>query len=134
MISMARRFIFFFLCLQQGARGFVQLTLPLAKPLQSSRINMSFVQQPGESDIDFIKRITSTPIDAEEKSSNKAMAVPKSSGGSNYRRIEEWEEEQQSKSKNGELTWEERAKFDGQRYGNQVKQNEILIRHLNVFH
>jgi len=45
-----------------------------------------------------------------------------------YQRIEEWEIEQKSKAKNG--SWEERVQFEGQRYGNQFNQNEILRQHL----
>lgn len=47
---------------------------------------------------------------------------------SGYQRIEEWDEIQRAKAKNG--TWEERVQFDGQKYGNQWNQNEILRRHL----
>lgn len=48
-----------------------------------------------------------------------------------YQRIEEWDEEQ--KQKRSELSWNERVQFDGQRFGNQVRQNELLQRHLHIF-
>lgn len=51
-----------------------------------------------------------------------------SSSSSRYQRIEEWDEVQRAKAKNG--TWEERVQFDGLRHGNQYNQNEILRRHL----
>jgi hypothetical protein len=46
-----------------------------------------------------------------------------------YQRIEEWDEQQ--KQTRGEHSWMERVQFDGQRYGNQVRQNDILQRHLH---
>lgn len=58
-----------------------------------------------------------------------AGATPKKG----YVRAEEWEAEEQRRRKNGELTWEERVQFEGQRYGNQVNQNDILRHHLNAF-
>jgi len=44
-----------------------------------------------------------------------------------YQRPEEWEEEQR---RNGNLEWEQKVQFDGQRFGNRVHQNEILNRAL----
>ena len=46
-----------------------------------------------------------------------------------YQRIEEWDAQ---RTKNG-TSWEERVQFDGQRYGNQFQQNEILRKNLKVF-
>lgn len=48
------------------------------------------------------------------------------SGG--YQRIEEWDKEHTQN-----LTWEEKVQFDGQRFGNQVNQNEILRKNLKSF-
>lgn len=48
-----------------------------------------------------------------------------------YVPIEQWNEEQVQKAKNGTLSWEERVQFDGQRYGDKFQQNEILRKHLN---
>jgi hypothetical protein len=47
-----------------------------------------------------------------------------------YQRIEDWDAERNAK---GELSWEERVQFDGQRLGNQIQQNDILMRQLNTF-
>ena len=46
-----------------------------------------------------------------------------------YQRAEDWDKERRE---SGSLTWEEKVQFDGQRYGNQVKQNDILRRHLGL--
>jgi len=50
-----------------------------------------------------------------------------------YQRVEDWDAEQKRKKANGELSWEERVQFDGLREGNQVKQNDILRKNLNMF-
>ena len=47
-----------------------------------------------------------------------------------YQSIEEWDAERNAK---GELSWEEKVQFDGQRFGNQLKQDSILRRHLGTF-
>lgn len=46
-----------------------------------------------------------------------------------YQPIEEWDEEQ----KNGVNGWEDKVKFDGQKFGDQVRQNDILQQHLSGF-
>jgi hypothetical protein len=113
-------------------------------PLTSSS---SFVQRPGERDIDFIKRITmeseslmkkkqipnldihsapTGPVNG-QNSTTMATTSPK------YQRIEEWEEERKRRSEGGQLTWEERVQFDGQRFGNQVHQQWILQKHIGTF-
>jgi hypothetical protein len=82
-----------------------------------------FQQKPGENDVAFIKRITSsTPPKA---------AKPKPIDATGYQRIEDWEVDQQEARKNGTLSWEEKVQFDGQRFGNQVRQNDILMRQIN---
>lgn len=82
-----------------------------------------FVQLRGESDIAFIKRITSSPpVEHKKNNTNTTQKVV-----GKYQSIEEWDAERNDK---GELTWEEKAQFDGQRYGNQVRQNDILSKHL----
>ena len=98
-------------------------------------------QNKGESDVDFIKRITSPAgfaannqahkMSMDEISENKTDSseetkTPKKVG--KYRSIEEWDSERNSK---GEMTWEERAQFDGQKFGDQVRQDSILRRQLN---
>lgn len=47
-----------------------------------------------------------------------------------YQRAEDWDAEQSSK---GDHIWQQKAQFDGQRYGNQFRQNEVLRHHLNTF-
>jgi hypothetical protein len=59
--------------------------------------------------------------------------MPNNNTRRKYVRVEEWEEEQQRKRRNGQLSWEERVAFDGQRHGNRFNQNEILRHHLNAF-
>jgi hypothetical protein len=62
---------------------------------------------------------------------NNTTDAPKPKKG--YVRAEVWEAEEQRRRKNGELTWEERVQFEGQRHGNRVSQNDILRHHLNAF-
>ena len=52
--------------------------------------------------------------------------------GGGYQRIEDWDADQKSR-KDGSMTWEEKCMFDGQRHGNQVRQNDILIRNLHTW-
>lgn len=112
-------------------------------------LNAGFEQLPGESNTDFIKRITSQSDDFmdQQKAKAKKMTMPSRRGKSSsnesiteegesdkpkgkYQRIEEWDAE---KKANGELAWEQKVQFDGQRFGNQVKQDSILRRHLGTF-
>ena len=46
-----------------------------------------------------------------------------------YQRIEEWD----AKRNKDDMSWEERVQFDGQRFGNQFQQNEILRKNLKSF-
>jgi hypothetical protein len=86
-----------------------------------------FQQKRGESDMNFIKRLTSqappppSPV-------NKATTQAPTKG---YQRIEDWEAEQEASRKNGTMTWEQRVQFDGLRNGNQIRQNDILMRSIN---
>lgn len=85
-----------------------------------------FEQKPGESDTAWMKRITNeTPPSSTSKNTSTKPAVT-----GKYQRIEDWEADRQQK---GELTWEEKVQFDGQRFGNQVRQNDILSRHIGSF-
>jgi hypothetical protein len=52
---------------------------------------------------------------------------PKKGGG--YQRIEEWD----AQRSRDDMSWEERVQFDGQRNGNQFRQNEILRRNLKAW-
>jgi hypothetical protein len=101
-----------------------------------------FQQLPGESDLQFIKRMTATPFvmtttnnattASTTTSTNTATMEPpkpKTTKG-NYQPIEEWDAERKS---SGEMTWEETVQFEGQRLGNQVRQNDILNRNLHTF-
>ncbi|CAJ1961379.1 unnamed protein product [Cylindrotheca closterium] len=102
----------------------------------------SFEQLPGESDIDFIERITSNSKALLEDSTSSSSSVQQQEeeesqeeGASEkpkgkYQPIEEWDAERKS---SGELSWEEKVMFDGQQHGNQVRQNDILIRNLHSF-
>lgn len=115
-----------------------------------------FEQLPGESTTDFIKRVTANAdaIMDKQKSSTERLTAPSSRKPRNasknyhsrstsdakddedekpkgrYQRIEDWDAERKA---TGELTWEEKVQFDGQRFGNQVKQDSILRRHLGTF-
>mmetsp|Transcript_4181 Transcript_4181/g.10374 ORF Transcript_4181/g.10374 Transcript_4181/m.10374 type:complete len:268 (-) Transcript_4181:1040-1843(-) len=113
----------------------------------------SFVQRPGENDIDFIKRVTmeseqrlrkatkkhknkingANENEDEEGDDGKGPPKPATVGTVKYKPIEEWEEERQQRSKGGELTWEERVQFDGQRFGDQVRQQSILQKHIGTY-
>merc|ERR1712232_690233 len=41
-----------------------------------------------------------------------------------YQRIEDWEAEKKQQMREG-MSWEERVQYEGQRHGDQYKQNEI---------
>ncbi len=87
-----------------------------------------FQQKSGESDVAYIKRITSSAPPAKKDEPKEKQE----GGGGGYQRIEDWEAKQQEARKNGDLTWEEKVQFDGQRFGNQVRQNDILMRQINA--
>ena len=104
----------------------------------SSQYPDQFKQNPGESDIDFIKRITSNSQQLIQQNQAKSTSTTNSIDDENskeksvgkYKRIEEWDSERKA---NGELSWEEKVQFDGQRFGNQVKQDNILRHHIGTF-
>ena len=128
----------------------------LVKPLYSSSF---FDRMDGESDDAFFRRVTAAASDPETfermvlnqqqqaddapsvsndgslsaigTSDTEAVATTPAKKG--YVRAEVWDAEEQRRRKSGELTWEERVQFEGQRYGNQVNQNDILRHHLNAF-
>mmetsp|Transcript_17516 Transcript_17516/g.43058 ORF Transcript_17516/g.43058 Transcript_17516/m.43058 type:complete len:138 (-) Transcript_17516:60-473(-) len=96
-------------------------------------LSNAFEQLPGESDIDFIERVTSNSkaFMEESASAQSEEEEPKEKKPKGkYQRIEEWDEERKAK---GEMSWEEKVRFDGQRHGNQVRQNDILLRNLHSF-
>jgi hypothetical protein len=99
-------------------------------------------QNPGESDIDYIQRLTSMSIESlaaastenstnnnDNNNNNNNEQPPKKQKGG-YKRIEEWDAERKT---NGEMSWEERVQYEGQRHGNQVRQNDILQRNLHTW-
>ena len=123
----------------QSASAFLASSATATSNARSSTssvvIHAAFEQLPGESTTDFIKRVTSQSkelLDKQQKTGQPINATdtgePKKPRGK-YQRIEEWDAEQKAKG----LSWEEKVQFDGQRYGNQVKQNDILRRHLGGF-
>jgi hypothetical protein len=109
----------------------------------------SFLEQkPGESDIQFFKRIQSAASDSatfermvlgNDNRGKKEAETARESESSNksnstgYQRVEDWDAEIKARQKKGEYTWEERVKFEGQKYGNGVNQNEILKKNLKGF-
>eukprot|EP00563_Minutocellus_polymorphus_P017457 CAMPEP_0197721008 /NCGR_PEP_ID=MMETSP1434-20131217/4194_1 /TAXON_ID=265543 /ORGANISM="Minutocellus polymorphus, Strain CCMP3303" /LENGTH=194 /DNA_ID=CAMNT_0043305947 /DNA_START=39 /DNA_END=623 /DNA_ORIENTATION=- len=68
-------------------------------------------------------------VKSEEVKSEEVTPTNKAKG---YQRIEDWDADQK-KRKDGSMTWEEKLMFDGQRHGNQVRQNDILIRNLHAW-
>lgn len=84
-----------------------------------------FQQKPGESDMDFIKRLTNQAPPAPSSSETKAKATKTKPAGT-YQRAEDWDAQRKADG----IEWEEKVKFEGQRFGDQVKQNEILKRNL----
>lgn len=120
----------------------VRMPLIQWQPSSVSLYSMDFNQRPGERDIDFIKRITSSAAILDGQESDKKQQqryLPSNSTAESsenkqprgqYQRIEEWDKERIAK---GELTWEEKVQFDGQRFGNKVKQDNILRRHIGNF-
>jgi hypothetical protein len=88
-----------------------------------------FEQKPGESDMEFISRITrqSSVEEAAASINNEDKEEPSKPKGK-YQRIEEWEQQNNEK---GSTSWERKVQFDGQRLGNQVRQDSILRKHLN---
>ena len=101
-------------------------------------LHAKFEQLPGETTTDFIKRITSQSDEIlnQQKIGKLSEDASNDDDGNDskpvgkYQRIEEWDAERNAK---GELSWEEKVQFDGQRYGNQLKQDSILRRHLGGF-
>ena len=69
----------------------------------------------------------------EEATTTTEHSTPPKQKTGGYQRVEDWDAEQKRKKANGELSWEERVQFDGLREGNQVKQNDILRKNLNMF-
>ena len=113
----------------QSSHGFLsfysaQPSRTLPQP-PSSLYSSGLEQLPGESDIEFIKRITSEGIE-KRRNNNTATTKPKGK----YQKIEDWDAERKEK---GILSWEEKVQYDGQRHGNQFRQNDILTRNLHSF-
>jgi hypothetical protein len=104
-----------------------------SSPSSSLYSNNRFQQQPGESDIKFIKRLTEESAAADTASNNDTEVIAKNQDDEKkpkkgkYQRVEEWDAERKA---SGELSWEEKVMFEGQKHGNQIKQNDILNRNL----
>jgi hypothetical protein len=115
------------------AEGFHTL-LPTSTTSSSQRstamspLFYAFEQKPGESDKEFISRITSQSSveEAAAAINNDDMEEPPKPKGK-YQRIEEWEQQNNEK---GNMSWEQKVQFDGQRLGNQVRQDSILRKYL----
>ncbi|CAB9507040.1 expressed unknown protein [Seminavis robusta] len=115
--------------------------------------NNFFQQKPGESDMEFFKRIQTAAADSEsfermvlgdnsekKTTTNNSTSTEQQYENNNnngkkkgYQRAEDWDAEMKAKQKKGEFTWEERVQFEGQRFGDQVNQNDILKKNLNGF-
>jgi hypothetical protein len=102
-------------------------------------LHAEFEQLPGENTTDFIKRITNQSNELLNKQKKGPGIISKGSTSNDdddskpvgkYQRIEEWDAERTAK---GEMSWEEKVQFEGQKYGNQVKQDSILRRNLGTF-
>mmetsp|Transcript_23380 Transcript_23380/g.28723 ORF Transcript_23380/g.28723 Transcript_23380/m.28723 type:complete len:194 (+) Transcript_23380:144-725(+) len=64
-----------------------------------------------------------TTVSTQNKQEDEGQSVRKKKG---YVPIEEWDEERSKDS----MSWENKVQFDGQRFGNQFQQNEILRKNL----
>jgi hypothetical protein len=129
---------------RHGRTNSITISSPESSLSSLLLFSMDFKQQPGESDIAFIKRITTSsnnaippkqPIQSSLARHKSAGNVTQTDNNNNptrgvYQRIEEWDEE---RTTNGQLTWEEKVQFDGQRFGNQVHQDHILRHHIGTF-
>jgi hypothetical protein len=138
----------------------VQLPLPLkAKTNSDSESSSFFTKLAHESNESYFQRITNAASDpllfeqmvlqkddnheqkqaslntAQIQSKNRSESTQQqtqtNTQKSGYVRAEIWEEEQQKQKK--EMSWNEKVQFDGQRYGNQYLQNEILRKNLKGF-
>ena len=115
----------------RASHGFLSFYTAPSKQLRQqqrqpfSLYSSGLEQLPGESDIEFIKRITSEGIE-QRKNNTNTSTKPKGK----YQRIEDWDAERKEK---GILSWEEKVQYEGQRHGNQVRQNDILLRNLHSF-
>ena len=119
---------------------------------------LAFKRMPGESEKAYFQRVTAAAADPvaferlvaedakQEEPENLRTNFTETLDGivgnstadqptkrSGYVRVEEWEAEQQRKRKSGDLSWEERVQFDGQRHGDRFAQNEILRRNLKLW-
>jgi hypothetical protein len=77
-----------------------------------------------------LQRGDSSPIQQRTNATSFPDATTPEEKPRGYQRIEDWDAERNAE---GELSWEERVQFDGRRHGNQIQQNDILMRQLNKF-
>ena len=91
----------------------------------------SLKQRKGESSSEYFLRLQDAARDPkkfEEMSLSRdedEEDIPKQTG-KGYQRIEDWDAETTQDN-----TWEELVRYDGQKYGNRFKQNNILLKNLN---
>lgn len=104
---------------------------PNVSRLLASRM-FSLKQRKDESSSEYFLRLQEAARDP-KKFEEMSLSIdpeedetPKPTTGKGYQRIEDWDAE--TKDDN---SWEEKVKFDGQRYGNKFNQNSILMKHLN---
>lgn len=131
-------------CIEGFATGAKQPE-QLQRRTKNSQLNYAFQQLPDESDMDFMKRINQMASDPdtfaaavlsgdtcaqEGKGAQEGKEQPEKKKVAAYERVEDWDAEEKAKRKKGNMTWEEKVKFDGQRHGNQDKQNSILMDNL----
>lgn len=110
---------------------FQRLTAAAADPHAFERLALQKQQENSISNSDSDSAVTSVENPTNDDDDDDTM--PNNNTRRKYVRVEEWEEEQQRKRRSGQLSWEERVAFDGQRHGNRFNQNEILRHHLNAF-
>ena len=83
-------------------------------PEAFERLSLNMKSEPGDGS------------DDEGGKSEELAPTNKTKGG--YQRIEEWDAEQKSSVS---MTWDEKCIHDAMRHGNQVRQNDILIRNMH---
>ena len=75
----------------------------------------------------------SDDVPSASSAANATTEDPPQNEKKGYRPIEEWDEELKNKKDGSGMTWEEKVMYDGQRNGNQVRQNDILLRNLHTW-
>jgi len=110
-----------FLPITTSPQGGVSTTNP-SHPLAFGRPSLKMV-------VSSMGRFHNCSTDADGVAEPMEEATTNTQRKGGYQPIEEWDEEREA---NGGA-WGDKVKFDGQRFGNQVRQNEILQKHLGGF-